>query len=89
MAGDIIQKAFKAAVQYLLLILTLIYLLSGLGITQYQLVEALTLGLLSRNLAFRIHDFLLAPFVVLLLVHVLFGPVTRIYSRFKDRQGLQ
>jgi thiosulfate reductase cytochrome b subunit len=67
----------------MLLILTIIYLISGLGITQYQIIEPLTFGILTRNLAFRIHDFLLVPFAVLLFVHVLFGPAVRVYSHFK------
>lgn len=89
MEKDTYQEAAKAAIRYTLLILTLIYLISGLGITQYQIVEPLTLGLLDRNMAFRIHDFLLAPFVALLLAHVLFGPVTRAYSHFKNGQRQQ
>lgn len=89
MKRDTYQRAMKAAIHYSLLILTLIYLISGLGITQYHIVESLTLGLLTRNLASRIHDFLLAPFVVLLLVHVLFGSVTRAYSHFKNGQHQQ
>lgn len=71
------QESLKAAIRYLLLALTLMYLISGLGITHYQIVEPLTLGLLTRNLASRIHDFLLTPFIALLLAHILLGPVTR------------
>lgn len=89
MERDAYQGAIEAAIRYLLLALTLIYLISGLGITQYQIVEPLTLGLLTRNLALRIHDFLLAPFVVLLLVHVLFGPAARAYSHFKNGKHQQ
>jgi thiosulfate reductase cytochrome b subunit len=73
----------------MLLILTIIYLISGLGITQYQIIEPLTFGVLTRNLAFKIHDFLLAPFAVLLFVHVLFGPAIRVYSHFKKEQRQQ
>ena len=73
----------------MLLILTIIYLISGLGITQYQIIEPLTFGVLTRNLAFKIHDFLLVPFAVLLFVHVLFGPAIRVYSHFKKEQRQQ
>lgn len=89
MERDTYQGAIRAAIRYMLLVLTLIYLVSGLGITQYQIIGALTFGLLTRNLAFRIHDFLLAPFVVLLLVHVLLGPAARVYSHFKKEQRQQ
>jgi len=84
--SDTYQEAVKAAIHFLLLALTVIYFISGLGITQYQIFELLTLGLLTRNLAFRIHDFLLTPFLALLLVHVLFSPIVRLYSRFRNGQ---
>ena len=89
MERDTYQGAARAAIRYLLLVLTLVYLISGLGITQYQIIGPLTFGLLTRNLAFRIHDFLLAPFIVLLLLHVLFDPVARVYSHLKKGQRQQ
>ncbi len=85
MEKDTYQKA-KAAIRYMLLTVTVIYLISGLGITQYQTIEPLTLGFLTRNLAFRIHDYLLAPFIALLVAHISIGSVMRVYSHFKDGQ---
>lgn len=79
-------RAVKVAVHSALFVLTVVYIISGLGITQYGIIQPLTLGLLTRNSAFRIHDYLLVPFVVLLLVHVLLGPAAWVYSRLKDRQ---
>jgi thiosulfate reductase cytochrome b subunit len=76
----------ETAIHWSLLVLTLLYLASGLGITQYRIVEALTLGLLAKNLAFTIHENLLIPFAGLLLAHMLLGPATRIYSRLRSRQ---
>ena len=89
MENDYYQEPVRAAIRYVLLILTAIYLTSGLGITQYQIIEPLTLGLLTRNLASRIHDFLLVPFVILLLAHVLFRPAIRVYSHFKKPRRQQ
>jgi len=89
MERDTYQGAARAAIRYLLLVLTLVYLISGLGVTQYQIIGPLTFGLLTRNLAFKIHDFLLVPFAVLLFVHVLFGPAIRVYSHFKKEQRQQ
>jgi hypothetical protein len=83
------QKRLKAAVRWSLLILTLLYLVSGLGITQYRLIEPLTLGLLSKSLALRIHDDLLIPFVALLCLHVLIGPAAWVYSHMKGNSGHQ
>jgi cytochrome b561 len=77
------QRPIKAAVHWSLLILTLLYLVSGLGITQYRVVEPLTLGLLTKNLAFRIHDDLLIPFFALLCLHILIGPAAWVYSHLK------
>jgi len=89
MERDANLEAVRAVIRYLLLVLILLYLISGLGITQYQIIEPLTLGLLTKNMAFKLHDFLLVPFVVMLLAHVLFGPAMRVYSRFKKRQRQQ
>jgi thiosulfate reductase cytochrome b subunit len=77
------QKTLKAVVHWSLLAFTVLYLVSGLGITQYRIIEAITLGLLTKNLAFRIHDVLLIPFIALLCVHILIGPTAWIYSRVK------
>jgi len=87
--NDNYQEPIRVAIRYVLLILTAIYIISGLGITQWQIIEPLTFGLLTRNLASRIHDFLLVPFAVLLFVHVLFGPAIRVYSHFKKEQRQQ
>jgi hypothetical protein len=89
MEKETYQGAARTAIRYMLLVLTVTYLISGLGITQYQIIEPVTFGVLTRNLAFKIHDFLLVPFVVLLLVHVLFGPAIRVYSHFKKAQRQQ
>jgi hypothetical protein len=61
----------KSVVHWLLLAVTIIYLITGLGITQYHAVETVTFGLLSKNLSFRIHDSLLIPFIALLILHVI------------------
>lgn len=81
------QTAVRVAVHVSLLILTFLYLVSGLGITQYQVIGSLTLGFLTRNLAFRIHDYLLMPFVALLGIHVLIGPAIWVYTRLKNTRA--
>jgi cytochrome b subunit of formate dehydrogenase len=78
-------KPLKAAVHWSLLVFTVLYLVSGLGITQYRIIEAVTLGLLTRSLAFRIHDVLLIPFAALLCLHILIGPTAWIYSRMRKK----
>lgn len=63
----------KKIVYWSLFILIIVYLITGFGITQYNIVEALTFGLLSRNLSFIIHENLWIPFLILLALHMLFS----------------
>jgi len=67
----------KRLVHWLLLIVTIVYLLTGLGITQYRIMESITFGLLNKNLSFNIHDNLLAPFVALLIFHMIVSMVSQ------------
>jgi hypothetical protein len=58
---------------------TVLYLLSGFGITNPGIVEPLTFGILGKALAFRVHDLLWIPFIALLVLHVSLniGRITR------------
>jgi cytochrome b subunit of formate dehydrogenase len=60
----------KKVTHWLLLVLTVVYIVSGLGITYYRNVEGVTFGLLSKALSFKIHSFLLIPFLILLILHI-------------------
>jgi Ni,Fe-hydrogenase I cytochrome b subunit len=70
----------KRTTHWLLTIVVIVYLLTGFGITQYRIVEPLTFGLLTKNLAQRIHINLEIPFIVLLVVHIWLLPLAK---RFK------
>lgn len=63
----------KKIVHWSLFALIVIYLITGFDIMQNQIVEPLTFGLLSRNLSFAIHQNLWIPFLILLILHVLFS----------------
>jgi hypothetical protein len=67
----------KKALDWTLFGLTLLYLVTGLGITQYRLIEDVTFGLLSKNLSFRLHEALLGPFLILLGLYVFYRPIRR------------
>ena len=58
----------KKVIAWSLLVVTLLYVITGLGITEYRIIGLLTGGLLSKNLSFTIHLDLLIPFSVLLIV---------------------
>jgi dolichol kinase len=63
-------KLIKKVIPWLLLLVMVLYVITGLGITQFRTVETLTFGLLSKNLSFRLHDNLLIPFLILLILHI-------------------
>jgi dolichol kinase len=64
------SRLAKRVVQGLLLAAVVLYGVSGLGISEFRFVETVTFGLLTKPLAFKIHDNLLVPFLVLLVVHI-------------------
>jgi cytochrome b subunit of formate dehydrogenase len=63
-------ELIKKVIPWALLLVMVLYLITGLGITEFKTVETLTFGLLSKNLSFRIHDNLLIPFLILLFIHI-------------------
>ncbi|MBM3149322.1 MAG: hypothetical protein FJ008_02140 [Chloroflexi bacterium] len=73
----------KAIVRWSLLVLVVLYFVTGLGITQYRAVEALTFGLLTKTLSFKVHNNLWFPFLILLVLHIYqrTGKPNRTYNR--------
>ena len=53
-----------------LLVLTLLILLTGFGITHPYIVEPATFGLLQKSTSYNIHTLTWGPFLILLLLHV-------------------
>ena len=75
------KKVVKKTVHWLLFVFIVIYLITGLGITQYRTIEPLTFGLLSKSLSLNIHQNLLIPFLALLGLHIFFRPILWVRSR--------
>jgi len=68
---NIIKESIdKQIVHWSLLTVLLLYVVAGFGITAYRTVEFLTFGLLTKPLAFKIHDSLIVPFIVLIGLHI-------------------
>jgi len=63
--------SLRRVVGWLLLLFALLLVITGLGITEWQIVEAATFGLLSKALSFQLHNILWIPFLVLLVAHIL------------------
>jgi len=61
---------YRRWVSWTLLALALLLVLTGLGITEFRTVEALTFGLLGKSLSFQLHSLLWIPFLLVLILHV-------------------
>lgn len=77
---------FRKIIHWLLTVVTIIYLITGFGITEYNIVESVTFGLLTRNLAHKIHLNLEIPFIILLVLHICLPLILRTYRKSKRRQ---
>jgi len=75
------QRLLRSVIKWLLLAAAVLCLITGLGITEFRTVEALTLGLLTKTWAFKMHSILWIPFVVLLAAHILFTPISRLWRK--------
>jgi len=67
----------KKVIPWLLLAVMALYILTGFGITQFRTVEAMTFGLLTKNLSFKMHYALTIPFAVLLVAHIVLPYIVR------------
>lgn len=64
------EETTRRAVHWSLLVVSLLLLLTGFGVTKYQLVEKLTFGILTKAASFVWHGRLSWVFIVLLVLHV-------------------
>jgi hypothetical protein len=73
MSDALKSRLARRITQVMLLVIIILYMISGLGITQFRIVEGATFGLLGKALSFQIHNYLWLPFVVLLVLHIYQG----------------
>jgi cytochrome b subunit of formate dehydrogenase len=66
------RRTLEKATHWLLSVAIVLYVVSGYGISEFRVVERITFGLLSKQLAFRMHTILTMPFLVLLGLHIYF-----------------
>jgi len=72
-----VSRRTREWVHALLTLTTLIFVLTGMGILEYNLVSSMTLGLLTKDRSYQLHSVLLYPFTLLLLVHVYLKAVAK------------
>jgi thiosulfate reductase cytochrome b subunit len=65
-----VHPKYRRLVSWTLLVLALLLILTGLGITEFRTVEPLTFGLLGKPLAFQLHTLLWIPFLAVLVLHM-------------------
>lgn len=64
------RAKLKKLINYLILIVSVLMLITGYGITKYQIVSKLSFGFLQKSNAFLIHSKLATLFIILLILHV-------------------
>ncbi|RJQ47441.1 MAG: hypothetical protein C4534_01015 [Gaiellales bacterium] len=70
-------KIIRKTIHWLLALGLAVYIVTGFGITDWQTVEPLTLGLLGKAESQKIHNSIEIPFVALLAVHLYFSLIRR------------
>ena len=68
-------------IQLLLIISAFLFIVSGMGITDYNLMNFISFGLLTKDRSFRIHNTLLYPFTALLFLHIYYAFKYRIHEQ--------
>lgn len=63
-------RNLRRVIGWLLLALALLLVITGLGITEYHVVEAASFGLLGKALSFQLHTLLWIPFLAVLALHM-------------------
>ena len=81
------RQLIKKIIYWLLTVVVIIYLITGFGITEYRIVEPLTFGLLTKNLAHKIHINLEIPFIILLILHIWLLPLLKYFKLKKLRNN--
>jgi hypothetical protein len=79
-----VLQIIKTLTHVLITIVIIIFIITGFGISNYQIVEPLTGGTLSKLTSFQIHSNLIIPLIILLLLHIGFT----LGSKFQKKKHL-
>ncbi len=82
------RHLIRRIVGWSLFVITALYVVSGFGITSFRIVTPVTFGLLDKPASFRIHDWLLAPFLILLCLHLAFRYLAQAVGRKSKKQDI-
>jgi hypothetical protein len=76
-----IFSLIKILIHILLTIVSILLIFTGYGITNYQIIESLTGGLITKLTSYQIHVNLLIPFFVLLIAHMSLSIGKKIHTK--------
>lgn len=65
-------KIIETLAHVLLLIVIILLVITGYGVTDYHIIEAITFGTLSKALSYQVHTNLIVPLIILLALHFYF-----------------
>ena len=65
------KKLVIKIVHWGLLVIIIIFIITGLGIARYRIIDSITLGVLSKPLSYQIHTYLIFPLIIFLYLHIL------------------
>ncbi len=65
------RRLFIRLVGWLLFGISVLLVLTGLGITRYEIITPLTLGILDKAVSYKLHVLLWGPFLILLILHII------------------
>jgi thiosulfate reductase cytochrome b subunit len=68
-----VRFTYRKLISWTLFAFTLLFLISGFGITKPGLVGPLTFGLLDKALSQQIHFLLWGPFLIVLVLHLYYN----------------
>jgi len=68
-----VRFTYRKLISWTLLAFTLLFLITGFGITEPWLVRPLTFGLLDKALSQQIHFLLWGPFLIVLVLHIYYS----------------
>ena len=66
------KKLIRKIIHWGLLVIIIIFIVTGLGIARYRIIESITLGLLTKPVSYQVHSYLIYPLIVFLYLHILF-----------------
>jgi len=66
-------QIFKTLIHLLLTVVIIIFIITGFGISHYQIMESLTGDTLSKVTSYQIHSNLIIPLIILLVLHIIFA----------------